>query len=242
MNLTQETKLKDVILSNPAAAPILEKAGMDYCCGGKQTVGEACLKAGMPAEVLLERLREAKGQISPELKDWTTATMGELARHIVNKHHSYVREANPRISDHLAKVAQKHGDNHPETQRIQDLFEVLANELMQHMQKEEMIVFPYVEQMSAAAESGTKLHPPFFGTVQNPVAMMIKEHDSAGELIGQIKELSGSFTAPADACTTFALVYRELEEYDHDLRLHIHLENNILFPRAVEMEAQITGH
>lgn len=241
MNVTQETKLKDVILENPAAAPILEKAGMDYCCGGKQTVGEACLKAGMPPEVLLERLREAANDVSPEAKDWTTASMSELARHIVNKHHSYVREALPRISDHLAKVAQKHASNHPETERIQDLFDVLAGELMQHMQKEEMIVFPYVEQMSAAAESGTKLHTPFFGTVQNPVAMMIKEHDSAGELIGQIKELSSSFTAPADACTTFTLVYRELEEFDRDLRLHIHLENNILFPRAVEMETRIAG-
>lgn len=242
MNVTQETKLKDVILKNPAAAPILEKAGMDYCCGGKQTVGEACLKAGMPAEVLLERLREAANDVSPAAKDWVAAPMGELARHIVTKHHVYVREALPRISNHLAKVAQKHGANHPETARIQDLFEVLGNELMQHMQKEEMIVFPYVEQLSAAAESGARLHTPFFGTVRNPVAMMMKEHDSAGELIGQIRELSGGFAAPADACTTYALVYRELEEFDHDLRLHIHLENNILFPRAVETEAQIAGH
>ncbi len=241
MTITRETKLKDVVLNHPAAAPVLEKAGLDYCCGGKQTVGEACLHAGMPAEELLARLREAAKDAAPETQTWTSAPLADVTRHILEKHHAYVRAALPRIEQLLGKVAEKHGERHPELAKIRESFHQLGRELTQHMQKEEFILFPYLEILSAASEAGEQPEAPFFGTVQNPVAAMLKEHDSAGEFINEISRLSAGYTAPAEACTTYELLYRELAEFDHDLRQHVHLENNVLFPRAVEMEQKIVS-
>ncbi len=239
MNLTQETKLKDVVLRHPATAAVLEKAGLDYCCGGKETVGEACLHAGMPAEELLARLREAAAEAAPEARNWTGVPLGDLTRYIREKHHAYVRAALPRIQEHLRKVWEEHGERHPELARIQELFDSLGRELTQHMQKEEIILFPYVEKLAAAAETGARLEAPFFGAVQNPVSAMLREHDSAGELIKEIHRLSSGYVSPADGCATYELAYRELAEFDHDLRQHVHLENNVLFPRAVEMEQKV---
>ncbi|MBZ5702838.1 MAG: iron-sulfur cluster repair di-iron protein [Acidobacteriia bacterium] len=240
MQLSQESKLKDVVLNHPAAAVVLEKAGLDYCCGGKQTLGEACMQAGMPAEELLARLQEAAGADSPEAQNWAAAPLGALTGYIVEKHHGYVREALPRISQHLDKVAEKHGERHPELFRIRQAFDQVGREMVQHMQKEEMILFPFIQQMSDAVESGAGLYAPFFGSVQQPVAMMMQEHDAAGGLVNEMHNLSGGYAAPADGCTTYELVYRELAEFDHDLRTHVHLENNILFPRAVELEQKLT--
>jgi regulator of cell morphogenesis and NO signaling len=237
MSFTSETKVKDIALSNPAAKQILEDAGLDYCCGGGKSLHEACLHADVPAEEILNRLRENSRDISPGDANWTSAPLSDLTRHIRERHHRYVREAIARVQPLLDKVAAKHGENHAEITDIQRLFTEVGREMIMHMQKEEQILFPYIDALEKATSAHSSVEPPFFQTVRNPIHAMMKEHDAAGELVKQIHNASLDYTAPADACTSYKALYQDLREFEADLHQHVHLENNILFPRAVEMEA-----
>jgi regulator of cell morphogenesis and NO signaling len=237
MSFTSETKVKDIALSNPAARQILEDAGLDYCCGGGKSLHEACLHADVPAEEILNRLRENSRDISPGDANWTSAPLSDLTRHIRERHHRYVREAIVRVQTLLEKVGAKHGENHPEITDIQRLFTEVGREMIMHMQKEEQILFPYIDALERATSVHSSVEPPFFQTVVNPIHAMMKEHDAAGELVKQIRKASSDYTAPADACTSYKALYQDLREFEADLHQHVHLENNILFPRAVEMEA-----
>jgi regulator of cell morphogenesis and NO signaling len=174
--------------------------------------------------------------VSPDQENWTSASLNSLTQHIREKHHQYVRESIRRIQSKLEKVAAKHGEKHPEIADIQRLFSEIGREMIMHMQKEEQILFPYIDALEHSVNANDSLEPPFFQTVVNPIQAMMKEHDSAGELLRQIRKASGEYTAPADACTTYKALYQELREFEADLHQHVHLENNILFPRAVEME------
>jgi len=239
MNFSNETKVKDIALANPEARQVLEDAGVDYCCGGSKSLQEACLHAEVPAEQILNRLRENSKQASSDAGNWNTATLDHLTRHIREKHHRYVREAIPRIRTLLEKVKARHGENHPEIAAIQELFSDVGGEMLLHMQKEEQILFPYIDALEGAKNGNGPLEPPFFQTVRNPIHMMMKEHDSAGDLVRKIRKATGEYTPPADACTSFTALYQELRQFEADLHQHVHLENNILFPRAVEMEAAV---
>jgi regulator of cell morphogenesis and NO signaling len=236
MSFTSETKVKDIALSNPAARQILEDAGLDYCCGGGKSLHEACLHADVPAEEILNRLRENSKHVSPEEANWTLAPLGDLTWHIRERHHQYVRDAIARVQPLLEKVEAKHGENHPEITDIQRLFTEVGREMIMHMQKEEQILFPYIDALERATSVHSSVEPPFFQTVVNPIHAMMKEHDAAGELVKQIRNASSEYTAPADACTSYKALYQDLREFEADLHQHVHLENNILFPRAVEME------
>ena len=237
MNFNDETKVKDIALSNPGARQVLEDAGLDYCCGGGKSLHEACLHADVPAEEILNRLRENSKHVSPDEANWTSAPLGDLTRHIRERHHRYVREAIARVQTLLDKVAAKHGENHSEIADIQRLFAEVGREMIMHMQKEEQILFPYIDALEKATSAHSSVEPPFFQTVRNPIHAMMKEHDAAGELVKQIRKASSEYTAPADACTSYKALYQDLREFEADLHQHVHLENNILFPRAVEMEA-----
>ena len=237
MSFTSETKVKDIALSNPAAKQILEDAGLDYCCGGGKSLHEACLHADVPAEEILNRLRENSKHVSPDEANWTLAPLGDLTRHIRERHHRYVRDAIARVQLLLDKIEAKHGENHPEITDIQRLFTEVGREMIMHMQKEEQILFPYIDALEKATSAHSSVEPPFFQTVRNPIHAMMKEHDAAGELVKQIRNASSEYTAPADACTSYKALYQDLREFERDLHQHVHLENNILFPRAVEMEA-----
>ena len=237
MSFTSETKVKDIALSNPAARQILEDAGLDYCCGGGKSLHEACLHADVPAEEILNRLRENSRDISPGDANWTSAPLSDLTRHIRERHHRYVREAIVRVQTLLEKVGAKHGENHPEITDIQRLFTEVGREMIMHMRKEEQILFPYIDALEKATSAHSSVEPPFFQTVRNPIHAMMKEHDAAGELVKQIRNASSEYTAPADACTSYKALYQDLREFEADLHQHVHLENNILFPRTVEMEA-----
>jgi regulator of cell morphogenesis and NO signaling len=236
MNFASETKVKDIALANPEARRILEDAGVDYCCGGDKSLHDACLHTDVPTEEILKRLHENTKQVSPDQENWTSASLNSLTQHIREKHHQYVRESIRRIQSKLEKVAAKHGEKHPEIADIQRLFSEIGREMIMHMQKEEQILFPYIDALEHSVNANDSLEPPFFQTVVNPIQAMMKEHDSAGELLRQIRKASGEYTAPADACTTYKALYQELREFEADLHQHVHLENNILFPRAVEME------
>lgn len=237
MKFTTETKVKDIAVSNPAARQLLEDAGVDYCCGGGKSLQEACHGTGTPAEEILSRLEENSRHTSPADANWTAAPLSELTRHIREKHHRYVRQAIPRTQALLEKVVAKHGENHKELAEIQETFAQLGREMIMHMQKEEQILFPYIDALEQAANGNGSIEPPFFQTVKNPISAMMKEHDAAGDLAKQIRRLSGAYAAPADACTSYRALYEELKQFEADLHQHVHLENNILFPRAVEKES-----
>ena len=239
MNFSSETKVKDIALANPEARQILEDAGVDYCCGGGKSLHDACAHADVSAEEILKRLRENSKLVRPDEKAWTSAPLGDLTRHIREKHHRYVREAIGRIKALLEKVKAKHGENHPEITEVQRLFTEVGQEMIMHMQKEEQILFPYIDALERSTTGNGSLEAPFFQTVKNPIHAMMKEHDSAGDLVKQIRKASGDYAPPADACTSYKALYQDLREFEADLHQHVHLENNILFPRAVEMEAAV---
>ena len=237
MNFNTETRVNEIALSDPGARRILEDAGVDYCCGGGKSLQDACMRANVPAEVVLEQLRQNTRKTETEERGWKDAPLAELTRHIRVHHHGYVRDVIPRLRGMLAKVREKHGSKHREVGEIEKLFGDVAREMLMHMQKEEQILFPYIDALERAAGGQHAIEPPFFLTVRNPIYSMMKEHDAAGELVRQIRAAGNAYRAPEDACTTFQAAYRELEQFEKDLHLHVHLENNILFPRAVELEA-----
>jgi regulator of cell morphogenesis and NO signaling len=238
MIFRSETKVNEIALSNSEARRILEDAGIDYCCGGGKSLQDACLRANVSAEDILRQLRLNAERVWPGEEQWTCASLAQLTKHIRERHHQYVRGAIPRLRALLAKIREKHGGNHRELGEIEKLFGDVAREMLMHMQKEEQILFPFIDSLERAASEGSPVEAPFFQTVRNPIHSMMREHDSAGELMRQIRSSSNGYKFPADACTSYQAAYQGLEEFEKDLHLHVHLENNILFPRAVELEGR----
>ena len=199
---------------------------------------EACRAANLPMGQVLDAMAEAKNApgTSGQDRDWRRESLKDLIAHIVGTHHRFVREETARLGPLLEKVRSVHGKNHAELGQIQATFAALSQELTMHMMKEERILFPYIERMEESTLQKQPLQPPPFGTVENPVAMMIHEHDSAGAALGSMRRASGGYAPPPEACVSYQTLYRALAEFEADLHQHIHLENNILFPRAVEME------
>jgi regulator of cell morphogenesis and NO signaling len=237
MNFSNETKVKDIALANSEARKVLEDGGVDYCCGGGKSLHDACMHADVSAEEILKRLRENSARVNPEEKTWVSVPLADLTRHIREKHHLYVREAITRVRALLEQVVAKHGENHPEIGDVQKLFAEVGQEMIMHMQKEEQILFPYIDALERSTTGNGSLEPPFFQTVKNPIHAMMKDHDAAGDLLKRIRKATGDYVPPADACTSYKALYQDLREFEADLHQHVHLENNILFPRAVEMEA-----
>ncbi|MBZ5698628.1 MAG: iron-sulfur cluster repair di-iron protein [Acidobacteriia bacterium] len=239
MNFNGATKVKEIAVADPRAKQILEESGVDYCCGGDKSLHEACMHADVSAEEILSRLRKNTALAGPDDGSWISAPLADLTLHIRERHHRYVREAIPRVEALLTKVKAKHGKNHPEIADIEKLFVDLGKEMIMHMQKEEQILFPYIDALERSASGNGTLEPPFFQTVRNPIHSMMKDHDSAGELARKIRKASLEYTPPADGCASYQALYLDLHEFEADLHQHIHLENNILFPRAVEMESAV---
>jgi len=236
MGALDNRTVRDLASATHGAARVFEKFGIDYCCGGEKSLAQACSAARVNLQEVAEELETPQSQASD--RDWQKAALAELAKHIVENHHSYVKQEIQRLIPLSAKVAGVHGKNHPETEQIQSSFHALAEELTMHLMKEERMLFPYIEQLECAANGGGQPAPPMFGTVKNPVRMMMMEHDSAGELLRKMRQITNNYTLPTDACMSFQMLYRGLQEFETDLHQHIHLENNILFPRAVKLEAQ----
>jgi regulator of cell morphogenesis and NO signaling len=239
MNFSTETRVNEIALSNPGARRVLEDAGVDYCCGGGKSLQDACLHAGVTTDEILKRLRQNSELAGPEDTEWTSASLADLTRHIRERHHQYVRDSIPRVRALLAKIREKHGLRHCEIEEIEKLFGYVAREMTAHMQKEEQILFPYIDVLERSARGNGSVEPPFFHTVRNPIHVMMQEHDIAGELMRNIRNASNDYKAPADACTSYQATYQELRQFEEDLHLHVHLENNILFPRAVKLEAAV---
>jgi len=235
MPITATKTVRELAVEVPNATRVFEKLGIDYCCGGHRPLEEACASANVAVDKVLRALEQGSdASASVTACDWNTTSLGELVDHIVNKHHAFVKSETPRLQALIAKVAGVHGQNHPELQQVETAFSELADELAAHMLKEERILFPYVKQMAGGAGCG----PSCFGTVQNPIRVMMLEHDNAGEKLREIRWATNNYTLPTDACVSYSSLFAALMEFEQDLHQHIHLENNILFPRVVRMECE----
>ncbi len=221
-------------------AEIFKKYGLDFCCGGKKTVKEACAEKGIDVTKVEQELQQADKLTSPgrplPYNDWS---LDFLADYIVNTHHSYVKKIIPDIRNYAAKVMNVHSGRHPELIRVQELVEAVSAELKAHMIKEEKILIPYIKTLVAANDSGKQAIQSPFGSVQNPVNMMEMEHESAAKTLEELRNVTNNYVLPEDACASYTLLYKLLDEFENDLHIHVHLENNILFPKAIELEKQL---
>lgn len=236
MTPVQTTTLKEIVTQDFRAAAIFEKYALDFCCNGGVTIEQACAARRLDAAPITTELANLSHSPLPPDDRFTQLAPEALIEHIVSVHHAYVREAIPVLLTHTAKIAQVHGERHPELVAIADRFAALADELQHHMMKEERMLFPYVAALSVARREGRPVAPPPFGTAANPIRMMEAEHTAAGDALATIRSLSNTYAVPADGCTTYQVTYKELQQFEEDLHRHVHLENNILFPRAIALE------
>jgi len=237
MTLTISKTVRDYAIETPQTIPVFEKLGIDFCCGGNRPLDEACTAANLKVDEVLNALEAALAKpIERSSKELQSGSLAELIAHIVQTHHVFLRTEIPHIEKLADKVCEKHGANHPELAHIRSVFHGLAQELTLHLMKEENILFPYIERMEESVLQHEPILPPPFGTVANPVRMMEHEHDSAGAALKALGAASEDYNAPPDACTSYRALYTALSNFEKDLHRHIHLENNVLFPRAVEME------
>jgi regulator of cell morphogenesis and NO signaling len=234
--LNEQNTVAEWVLAEPGHTRLFERMGIDFCCGGQKTLAQACAEKGLDARTVIQTMEAMAGLGGPatDRTDWNKASLTALADHIQNTHHQYVKDESGRLEMLLRKIAQVHGPNHPELREVLKVYTHLMNELMSHMTKEESILFPAIRELEANA--GRPVAFPF-GSVGNPIRMMIAEHDSAGEDLSVLSRLTNGYAVPADGCNTYRLAMEGLKEYEEDLHQHIHKENNILFPRAVAMEA-----
>jgi regulator of cell morphogenesis and NO signaling len=236
--INSETTVKEVALHMPESTRLFEQLKIDYCCGGNQPLAEACASAGLDVAAVMEMLGEVAQSSSQDASaaGFQNASLPELIEHILNTHHMFTKSEMNRIEGLTAKVIAVHGRNHPELINVGELFERLCADLKPHMFKEEHVLFPYILAMSQAAlENQPRPFAPF-GTVNNPVRMMMKEHDTAGEIVRELRAVTSDYKVPPDACISYQTLYQALENFERDLHQHIHLENNLLFPKALDLE------
>ena len=237
----ENTTVREVVARDFRAASVFEKHSIDFCCHGNISLEEACSKSGATLKEIQNELAILSFSITNEGETYNTWDLDFLAEYIVRTHHRYVKESIPNISAHLEKVVKKHGEHHPEVIRINEFFREVAEELVRHMSKEELVLFPYIKTMVNSSKNNNPLARPHFGSITNPIRMMEAEHENAGKKLEAIYTLTNGFTIPADACATFEVTYKELNQFEADLHKHIHLENNILFPKAIVLEQQLVG-
>ncbi len=238
MNMAADKTVRELALEHSTATRVFEKLGIDYCCGGNKSLEDACRASNLSIDQVIDSLEMAEQAAHAAQKDqnWQTEALADLVAHIENTHHKYTREEMARLVPLLDKVCSVHGKNHPELQQVRASFRGLVQELTTHMMKEEGVLFPYIVRMEEAVIQKEPVLPAPFGSVQNPVSMMEHEHDSAGKALRAMREGSSGYTAPGDACVSYQTLYKALADFEADLHQHIHLENNILFPRAVALE------
>ncbi|MBK8243638.1 MAG: iron-sulfur cluster repair di-iron protein [Saprospiraceae bacterium] len=229
----------ELVARDYRTASVFKKYSIDFCCQGNRTIQEACEKKNIDTKKVLEDLvaiMEAKSESTTDYQSWP---LDLLADYIEKKHHRYVQEKTLEIQPYLDKICKVHGERHPELLKIKEEFNASACELAAHMKKEELILFPFIRKMTKAKLENTKVDAAHFGTVKNPIQMMMNEHTVEGHRFMKIEELTNNYTPPQDACNTYRVSFALLKEFEQDLHLHIHLENNILFPKAIEIEKEL---
>lgn len=237
--LHPDMTIGEVVAHHYQTAEVFSRHGIDFCCGGKKSLARACAEKDIAWENLAVELDRALH--SPEMPSQNTDRWEPdfLAEYIVQTHHKYLYETLPLLRGYTEKIARVHGARHPELKVVEKQVELLAGDLLEHMAKEENVLFPYIKTLCAARRDHSPAPPMPFGSVQNPINMMEHEHGYAGSLLDNLRELTNGFTPPEDACTTYRVAFARLKELDEDLRWHVHLENNILFPKAILMEQML---
>ena len=236
MTFEAGTKVGKIAATVPQSIRIFEQWGVDYCCGGDTTLGDACAKIGVTVQEFEASLATLPSYTNEE-KSW----VGEaLTGFLISRYHDYTRAELALTEDLARKVVDAHGHRHPELSDLQLLLRKLADDLLPHMLKEEQVLFPYVGLLEDAKANAKPAPTPFFGTVRNPVRRMMMEHDAAGELLGTMREVTSGYVIPSDACASYTELYHRLETLERVTHEHIHLENNVLFPRAVELEGPVS--
>ncbi|HPD17333.1 MAG TPA: iron-sulfur cluster repair di-iron protein [Planctomycetota bacterium] len=240
--ITEDTPVRDIVVQYPQTRRVLERCGVDYCCGGAQPLRAAAAEAGLAPSELLGQLRQALAEPPPDAaaaRDWAAAPLVELLGHIETRHHAFMKQQLPRLGALLAKVLQAHGPRHGRMlAELQEVFHALRDEIELHLMKEEQVLFPYLRRLEAhAAGRGPRPALPC-ASVEGPIQQMQAEHDNAGAALARMRALTGGYAPPADACPTFRALYEGLAALEADLHEHIHLENNIVFPRALALEPE----
>ena len=236
MNITTDTPIGEVVKINYKTATTFQSNNIDFCCGGNRTIGEACEEAGVQSDLLIGQLNDAMQESDPDADYINSLELSALADYIVNRHHAYIRKNIPFLKENIDKIARVHGGNHPELAKVKDEFYISAGELVMHMQKEELMLFPYIKRMEHAKKENRSLPSAPFGEVSNSIEVMVAEHQDEGDRFEKISKLTDNYTVPSDGCSTYDVTFRQLAEFEKDLHRHIHLENNILFPKAQELE------
>lgn len=235
-NITTRT-IREIAIESPAATRIFESHHIDYCCGGRVNFIDACQKAGVDPNIVKRDLEALLDADTRGESDHASRTLSGLIDDILDTHHRFTYNELDRLQPLMDKVNRVHGDAHPELAKMSDLLDAMRNDLLPHMFKEEQVLFPYIKDLEYAKLNGMTPRYPPFGTVQHPIRMMMGEHDAVGDMLKEMRSLSGDFAVPNGACPSYQGLLKRLEELERDLHQHIHLENNVLFPRAAEMEA-----
>ena len=227
--LTSQNNVGDFVNRYPdQAIAIFNGLGIDFCCGGNLSLKRACDEKNIDPEQILSQLMDSS-EASSVATDWAQLDLTQLVDHIVSTHHNYLKDALPRITEAMKKVVNAHGKNHPQLFELEKLVQALREDLEPHLMKEENVLFPMIRKMNADPQAGTS----HCGSLANPIRVMLSEHDNAGILLEKIKALSYNYSLPDDACATFTFLYQQLRELEADTHLHVHKENNLLFPQVL---------
>lgn len=234
MQISTQSSISNIVKQHHTTAIVFEKYSLDYCCNGKRSLEDACKEKALSLDTLVYELEQAIGNPADQNQDFDSYDPEQLISHIILKHHAFVKKTIQPIAEHLLRVASKHGERFPEMKKVYGLFLNVAEELQAHMQKEEMILFPRIREVYHAAKNPGQID---FSSnfISGPVQVMEAEHMHAGNGMDEIRQLTNNYTPPVGACNTFALVINELKAFEEDLHQHVHLENNILFPKAEEL-------
>lgn len=239
MSITKNTLIGELVAQDYRTASVFKQNEIDFCCNGNRSIGDACEQKNLDADKLIQQLQEVNAATNGSSIDYNSWPLDLLADYIQKKHHRYVEVKIQEIIPYLEKIARVHGGRHPELLEVEKEFKESAGELTVHMKKEELVLFPYIRKLVQAQQAGTAAQQPSFGTVQNPIQNMMHDHDAEGERFRKISALLNNYTTPADGCNTYRVTLALLKEYEEDLHLHIHLENNILFPKAIQLEQSL---
>ena len=243
LEISDNASVAEVVTQYPQTRRILEEMGIDYCCGGKRPLKDACNQAGLSWQDVISKLQEPieqsqSGEHPPN--NWAEVSLSELVEHIIAEHHAYLKENLPRLKGLANKVYNAHKSQHGEMiQQLIQAFETLRTDIEMHLSKEEQILFPLIKETEAFVSNQGPRPTVHCGTVENPICQMEVEHDAAGNILAQMRKITSEYQLPDDACESFNALYVGLKELEKDLHEHIHLENNILFPKAIELEKNV---